>query len=52
VKLDEERFRLRAVVGLPGGDARLRLRLIWRNSAWETELVRFADGAISRPPEE
>jgi poly(glycerol-phosphate) alpha-glucosyltransferase len=52
VKLDEERFRLRAVVGLPGGDARLRLRLIWRNSAWETELVRFADGAVSRPPEE
>jgi poly(glycerol-phosphate) alpha-glucosyltransferase len=52
VKLNGERFRLRAVIGLPARAARLRLLLTWRNSAWQTELVRFADGALSLPPEQ
>ena len=50
VKLDAEKFHLRSVVGLPTGDARLRLRLTWRNSAWDTELVRLEGGELSRPP--
>jgi hypothetical protein len=52
VKLDEDEFRLRAVARLPTGDAWLRLRLTWRNSAWQTELVRLAGGELSRPPED
>jgi poly(glycerol-phosphate) alpha-glucosyltransferase len=52
VKLEDERFRLRAIARLPAGDAWLRLRLTWRNSAWETELVRLAGGELSRPPED
>jgi len=54
VKLDEEdeRFDLRAVAPLPDEDALLRLRLIWRNSAWETVLVRLAGGELSRPEQE
>jgi poly(glycerol-phosphate) alpha-glucosyltransferase len=51
VKLADERFRLRAIVALPTADARLRLRLIWRNSAWETDVVRLAGGVLSRPEE-
>ena len=53
--LDVERadseFRLRAVAALPAGDARLRLRLTWRNSAWETDAVRLERGVLSRPAE-
>jgi poly(glycerol-phosphate) alpha-glucosyltransferase len=52
VKLSEEQFRLRALVDLPATDARLRLRLIWRNSSWETDLVRLERGELSRPAEE
>jgi poly(glycerol-phosphate) alpha-glucosyltransferase len=52
VKLEEEEFRLRAIAPLPAGNARLRLRLIWRNSSWETDLVLLRDGELSRPPEE
>ena len=50
VKLAEEQFRLRAVVALPAGDARLRLRLTWRNSSWETDVVLLERGELSRPP--
>jgi poly(glycerol-phosphate) alpha-glucosyltransferase len=50
VKLADEQFRLRAIVPLPAGDARLRLRLIWRNSSWETDVVRLERGELSRPP--
>ena len=52
VKLDEEEFRLRAIAQLPAANARLRLRLIWRNSSWETDLVLLRDGELSRPLEE
>src|SRR5215210_7395933 len=45
-------FRLRALAELPAGDARLRLRLTWRNSAWETDVVRLEGGALSRPGQE
>jgi poly(glycerol-phosphate) alpha-glucosyltransferase len=52
VKRADERFRLRAVVRLPASDARLRLRLTWRNSSWETDVVLFERGVLNRPPEE
>lgn len=51
-KLGEEEFRLRSVARLPAADAWLRLRLIWRNSAWETEIARLEDGRLTRPAEE
>jgi len=50
VELEEGEFRLRSVARLPAAEpAWLRLRLIWRNSAWETEVVRLAGGELSRP---
>ncbi len=49
VKPAGERFGLRAVVGLPPADARLRLRLTWSNSSWETDVARFAGGELRRP---
>lgn len=52
VKVAENELRLRATVALPGADARLRLRLTWRNSAWETDVVRLEGGVLSRPAEE
>jgi poly(glycerol-phosphate) alpha-glucosyltransferase len=45
------RFGLNARVGLPASDARLRLRLVWRNSAWETDVLKLAGGELSRPAE-
>ena len=37
---DEEEFRLKALAPVPdAGAARLRLRLLWENSAWETDVV-------------
>ncbi len=51
-KLAEEEFRLRARVALPAADARLRLRLTWRNSAWETDVVRLDGDVLSRPAED
>ena len=41
-------FRLRATFDRPAADSRLRLRLTWRNSAWETEVARFARGRLKR----
>jgi poly(glycerol-phosphate) alpha-glucosyltransferase len=52
VKLRDDEFRLRSIASLPPAGAWLRLRLIWRNSAWETEVVRLEDGLLSRPAEE
>jgi poly(glycerol-phosphate) alpha-glucosyltransferase len=51
---DEEtgEFSLSAIARLPEADARLRLRLIWLNSSWQTDLVVLAGGALSRPVEE
>jgi hypothetical protein len=50
VKLEEGEFRLRAIARLPAAEpAWLRLRLIWRNSAWETEVVRLSGGELTRP---
>ena len=52
-KLGEgELFRLRATARVPTADARLRLRMTWRNQAWETDVVRLEDGEVSRPAEE
>lgn len=42
-------LRLRALLEPPAADARLRLRLTWRNSAWETRVARLAGGELSRP---
>jgi poly(glycerol-phosphate) alpha-glucosyltransferase len=37
---DEEEFRLKALAPVPdAGAARLRLRLLWENSAWERDVV-------------
>ena len=44
-------FRLRTLAPPPAADARLRLRLTWRNSAWETDVVQLAGGALKRPVE-
>ena len=52
VKLAEEEFQLRATVPLPARDARLRLRLTWRNSAWETVVATLEGGELSRPVED
>jgi poly(glycerol-phosphate) alpha-glucosyltransferase len=52
VKLAEEEFQLGATVPLPARDARLRLRLTWRNSAWETDVARLEGGVLSRPAED
>jgi poly(glycerol-phosphate) alpha-glucosyltransferase len=52
VKRTEQAFRLRAVVALPDRDARLRLRLVWRNSSWETDVVLLEGGVLRRPAEE
>ena len=49
---EDELFRLRATARVPAADARLRLRMTWRNSAWETDVVRLEDGEVSRPAEE
>jgi hypothetical protein len=50
--LREDRLRLATTVPLPpGGPSALRLRLVWREFAWQTELVR-AEGdplALRRP---
>jgi len=51
VKRARQRFRLRANVELPENDARLRLRLTWRNSAWQTDVARIAGGELSRAAE-
>jgi poly(glycerol-phosphate) alpha-glucosyltransferase len=51
VKRASETFRLQAKVALPAGDARLRLRLIWRNSAWQTDVAQLKDGRLSRAAE-
>jgi poly(glycerol-phosphate) alpha-glucosyltransferase len=51
VKLTRDRFRLRANVELPASDARLRLRLTWRNSAWQTDVARIAGGELIRAAE-
>jgi poly(glycerol-phosphate) alpha-glucosyltransferase len=53
-KRDEEtdEFSLSAIARLPDADARLRLRLIWLNSSWQTDLVVLAGGELSRPVEE
>jgi poly(glycerol-phosphate) alpha-glucosyltransferase len=56
---DDAAFRLRARIKLAdvfrdGSEARLRLRLTWRNSSWETEVAQLADGdglQLSRPAE-
>jgi poly(glycerol-phosphate) alpha-glucosyltransferase len=51
---DEEEFRLKALAPVPeAGVARLRLRLLWENSAWETDVV-VVDGeprAVTQPEE-
>jgi hypothetical protein len=51
---DEEAFRIRAVAPVPeAGTARLRLRLLWENSAWETDVI-IAGGeprAVAQPEE-
>ena len=44
-------FRLRALAPVPAADARLRLRLTWRNSAWETDVAQVARGELKRPAE-
>ena len=51
---DEEtdEFSLRAIARLPDADARLRLRLIWLNSSWQTDLVVLTGDGLSRPVEE
>jgi len=49
---EDEFFRLRASARLPAATARLRLRLTWRNSAWETDVVQLEDGEVTRPAEE
>ena len=49
---EDELFRLRATARVPAADARLRLRMTWRNQAWETDVVRLEDGEVSRPAEE
>jgi len=51
VKRAGDSFHLRAIPPLPAADARLRLRLTWRNSTWETDVVRLDDGALRRPDE-
>ncbi len=54
VDKDAEELRLRAVAPVPEtGAARLRLRLLWENSAWETDVV-VAGGeprAVTQPEE-
>jgi poly(glycerol-phosphate) alpha-glucosyltransferase len=54
VERDEEtdEFSLSAIARLPQEDARLRLRLIWLNSSWQTDLVLLEGGELSRPAEE
>ena len=49
VKPARDRFKLRAITQLPNADARLRLRVTWRNSAWETNVLEFAGGALKLP---
>jgi poly(glycerol-phosphate) alpha-glucosyltransferase len=44
-------FRVRGIVELPAADARLRLRLTWRYSSWETDVVRLERGVLTRPAE-
>jgi poly(glycerol-phosphate) alpha-glucosyltransferase len=51
VECDGDAFRIRTPAGMLGGPkvpegARLRLRLVWENSAWETDLT----PAPERPP--
>jgi poly(glycerol-phosphate) alpha-glucosyltransferase len=51
----EPRLRARTAAGLLGGPkvpegARLRLRVLWRNSVWETELGADGDQAPAEPP--
>jgi len=49
VRSAKRALRLRAVVAPPAApEARLRLRLTWRNSAWETDVARVAGGELSR----
>jgi poly(glycerol-phosphate) alpha-glucosyltransferase len=51
---DEEAFRIRAVAPVPeAGTARLRLRLLWENSAWETDVVTVGGEprAVAQPEE-
>jgi len=55
VKLVEGELRLATPAGLGGGPAvpagaRLRLRLVWQNSAWETELTPGPSRASSGTP--
>jgi poly(glycerol-phosphate) alpha-glucosyltransferase len=42
------RFRIRATVEHPAGDARLRLRLTWRNSAWDNTIAQASGGEVKR----
>jgi poly(glycerol-phosphate) alpha-glucosyltransferase len=44
----KQSFRLRATIEPPAGAARLRLRLTWRNSAWETDVARAERGGLIR----
>jgi poly(glycerol-phosphate) alpha-glucosyltransferase len=41
-------FRLRATIEPPAGNAWLRLRLTWANSAWQTEVARVRRGKLKR----
>ena len=55
VERDGGRFAVRTTAGLFGGPksptgARLRLRLTWRNSAWETSVAPASSGTPSRTP--
>src|SRR5215216_38293 len=44
----KRRFRLRATIDPPAGNAWLRLRLTWANSAWQTEVARVRRGRLKR----
>jgi poly(glycerol-phosphate) alpha-glucosyltransferase len=48
VKRAGSRFRVRATVEAPAGDALLRLRLTWRNSAWDGEVAQASGGEVKR----
>ena len=49
VKRDGRTFRLRSTFTLPAGDARLRLRLTWHNSAWQSDVGRCDGERLRRP---
>jgi poly(glycerol-phosphate) alpha-glucosyltransferase len=51
VKRSKRTFRVRSTFERPAHDAWLRLRLTWRNCAWQTEAARFERGRLSRPAE-